>query len=321
MILPASQLIQSLIKICWGLTEKSARLDKFFYAQVCEGLTMPIGIGVNGWIWTSPFTNESLPLLNKAAALGFDAFTIPIEDPALLTPQRIKSSLADTSLRVSVTGAFGPNRDLTHSDPRFRQESLTYIRDMLEICEKIGAKMLVGPMYSATGKRRHLSSEQRKFEWDLAVSGLHKAAIMAADHGVMLAIEPLNRFETDLVNTTEQAKRLIADVGHKSVGIHLDTFHMHIEEKSVYDAIVLAGSDLIYFDASESDRGTPGSGQVHWDEVARGLADIGYSGDCTIESFTPECLTIAAAAAIWRPLAISQDALAAEGLRYLRKLL
>lgn len=281
---------------------------------------MSIGIGVNGWVWTSPFTNDSLPLLGKVAALGFDTFTIPVEDPALLTPHRIKSAVQESGLRVHVSGAFGPSRDLTHSDPRFRKESLAYIRATLGICAEIGAKILVGPMYSATGKRRQLDSEQRKVEWDLAVAGLREAAAMAADHGVMLAIEPLNRFETDLINTAEQAKRLLTDIDHKSVGIHLDTFHMNIEEKSVYDAIVLAGPDLIYLDASESDRGAPGSGQVHWVEVLRGLTEIGYGGDCVIESFTPECLTIAAAAAIWRPLAVSQDALAIDGLSYLRQL-
>ncbi len=102
-----------------------------------------------------------------------------------------------------------------------------------------------------------------------------------------------------------------------SVRIHLDTFHMHIEEQSVYSAILHAGEDLVYMDASESDRGTPGKGQVHWQEVARALRDIEYKGDCVIESFTSECETIAAAAAIWRPLAPSQDELASEGCRFL----
>jgi D-psicose/D-tagatose/L-ribulose 3-epimerase len=280
-----------------------------------------IGVGVNAWVWCSPFDSTSVPLVAKAAAMGFDAFTMPVEEPALIDVAAMKSMLAEHPLRLHVSGAYGPGRDLTHEDPRFRQQSLDYIRDTLKICEALGVTLLVGPAYSAVGKRRKIPAAQRAREWELAVSGLRQAGQMAADHGVTMAIEPLNRFETDLVNTAAQGKQLVADVGLASVKIHLDTFHMNIEEQDVYDAILLAGDDLVYVDASESDRGTPGKGQVHWQEVARGLRDINYRGDCVIESFTPDCVAIADAAAIWRPLAPSQDMLASDGVAFLKKLL
>lgn len=279
------------------------------------------GVGVNAWIWTSPFRKDSVALIAKAAAMGFDAFTIPIEEPDLIDIEAVRTVLSEHPLRLHVSGAYGPTRDLTHDDPQIRRQSLGYIERALTICERLGARLLVGPAYSAVGKRRRIPDAQRRREWDLAVEGLTTAGRMAADHGVTLAIEPLNRFETDLINTTEQVKRLITEIDLPSVRIHLDTFHMHIEEKNVYDAIMLAGSDLVYVDASESDRGTPGSGQVLWDEVSRALRDIQYSGDCVIESFTPDCVEIADAAAIWRPLAASQDALARDGCRFLRALL
>ena len=282
---------------------------------------MAIGVGVNSWVWTSPFTTQSVGLLTKAAEMGFDAFTIAVEEPSDFDPDKVKSAIEASGLRIYVTGAFGPSRDLTHEEPRFRQESLDYIGATLKLCEKWGAKIMVGPMYSAVGKRRQIPVEQRKVEWELAVTGLRKAGDMAADHGVVLAIEALNRFETDLINTSEQVVRLIRDVGHDSVRVHLDAFHMNIEEKDVYEAVKLAGDTLVYVDASESDRGAPGSGQVDWDGLARGLRDINYAGDCVIESFTPECQAIAAAAAIWRPLAKTQDDLAGDGLKFLKKLL
>jgi D-psicose/D-tagatose/L-ribulose 3-epimerase len=271
-------------------------------------------------VWTAPFNRESVPLLAQAARMGFDAFTIPVEDPQLIDVAAIRAAQSEYPIRLHITGAFGRSRDLTHEDLRYRKESLDYIGSVLKICEKLGVQLMVGPMYSAVGKRRHLPQAQREHEWELAVQGLQVAGSMAADHGVVLAIEPLNRFETDLINTAEQVKRLIGDIGLASVRIHLDTFHMHIEEKNIYDAIVLAGEDLVYVDASESDRGTPGAGQVHWSEVQRALRDIGYRGDCVIESFTPACQTIADAAAIWRPLASSQDALARDGCKFLKKL-
>lgn len=283
-------------------------------------LAAKFGIGVNAWVWTSPFNRQAVPLIAKAANMGFDTFTMPIEDPDLIDIEATRAALSEHPLRLHVSGAFGAERDLTHEDTGPRENCLNYIRRVLVICEQLGATLLAGPAYSATGKRRKLCEDMRRREWDLAVQGLRQASKMASDYGVTLAIEPLNRFETDLVNTASQAKRLIQAVDSPSVRIHLDTFHMHIEEQCVYSAIMHAGADLVYLDASESDRGTPGKGQVHWQEVVRGLRDSGYSGDCVIESFTPECEAVAEAAAIWRPLAPSQDALASDGCRFLKAL-
>ncbi|HSB95485.1 MAG TPA: sugar phosphate isomerase/epimerase family protein [Spongiibacteraceae bacterium] len=280
-----------------------------------------MGIGVNGWVWTSPFQSNSLHLLAKAAAMGFDVFTVPVEAPELINPTELKAAAADAGIRLHVTGAFGPARDLTHDDVSFRKEALHYIQSTLDLCEKLGVQLMVGPMYSSVGKRRKIPDSQRQVEWERAVIGLREAARMARDHGVILGIEPLNRFETDLVNTAEQAKRLVRDIGDPAARIHLDTFHMNIEEKNIYEAVKLAGDDLVYIDASESDRGTPGTGNVDWRALAKALQEIGYGGDCVIESFTPDCESIAAAAAIWRPLAPTQDLLAQDGLHFLRKIL
>ena len=154
------------------------------------------------------------------------------------------------------------------------------------------------------------------------MTGLRKAAKVAADHGVKIALEPLNRFETDLVNTAEQVMRLIKDIGEKNVGAHLDTFHMNIEEKNTYDAIKRAGDRLFHFHACENDRGAPGSGtNIDWEGTAKALKEINYQGDAVIESFTPACKTIAGAAAVWRQFETSQDALAENGLAFLRKTL
>lgn len=278
------------------------------------------GVGVNAWVWTSPFDRHSVELIGKAKAMGFDAFTVPVEQPALIDVDAIREAIAEYPMRLHVSGAYGPDRDLTHEDPAIRQNSLDYIKQTLEICAQLDVKLMAGPAYSAVGKRRKIPAEQKQREWDLAVEGLTTAGKMAADYGVTLAIEPLNRFETDLINTSAQVKQLIRDINLPSVKIHLDTFHMNIEEQNVYDAIVLAGDDLVYVDASESDRGTPGKAQVHWQDVARALRDIHYQGDVIIESFTPACEEIADAAAIWRPLAPSQDALAEDGGKFLKSL-
>lgn len=286
---------------------------------------MPAHIGANAWIWTSPFTTsdpESLSLLDKCKQMGFETFEFGLEDVSHVDPAKLKERAAATGLRLVICGAFGPDRDLTNDEASVRDNSLSYITQAIEICEKSACPTLAGPMYSAVGKRRHVPAEQKKKEWDLAVKGLKEAAKRAANHGVRLAIEPLNRFETDLINTSEQCERLLNDIGEKNVGFHLDTFHMNIEEKNTCDAIKRSKGRLFHFHACENDRGAPGSGaNIDWDGTARALKEINYDGDAVIESFTPKTKSIAAAAAIWRQLAPTQDALASEGLSFLKRLL
>jgi D-psicose/D-tagatose/L-ribulose 3-epimerase len=285
---------------------------------------MAIGIGVNAWVWTSPFTTQDGPdglgLMDKVKQMGFDSFEFGLEDPSHVDPKKLGDNAKQLGLKLVICGAFGPDRDLTSDNAADRDNSLNYITKAIEICQQSGCPTLAGPMYSAVGKRRHVSPDQKKKEWDLAIKGLKEAAKRAKDHGVQLAIEPLNRFETDLINTAEQAKRLIDAIGDKTVGFHLDTFHMNIEEKDSAAAIRLAGSQLYHFHACENDRGAPGSGtNITWDSVAKALKDVGYSKQAVIESFTPKTKSIAAAAAIWRDFEPSQDALASNGLAFLRK--
>jgi D-psicose/D-tagatose/L-ribulose 3-epimerase len=283
---------------------------------------MAISIGVNAWLWTSPFTTdgEGLALIGRVKQMGFDSFEFGLEDPSHVDPAKLKSKLQDTHLRLVVCGAFGPDRDLTHEDQSVRENSLNYITQAIKLTAAAGGKMLAGPMYSAVGKRRHVPPDQKKREWELAVKGLKEAAKRAADGGVTLAIEPLNRFETDLINTAEQCERLINEIGANNVGFHLDSFHMNIEEKNSGDAIRRAGKRLYHFHACENDRGAPGSGvNIDWPNIAAALREVSFKGEAVIESFTPKTKSIAAAAAIWRQLAPSQDALATDGLAFLRK--
>jgi D-psicose/D-tagatose/L-ribulose 3-epimerase len=174
-------------------------------------------------------------------------------------------------------------------------------------------------MYSATGKTRLLSPTERERQRGWAVESLAEVAEYAAGRDVRLAIEPLNRFETDLVNTVEQGLDLCERIGGANVGLLLDTFHMNIEERSLPDAIRLAGGRVFHFHACENDRGAPGSGHIDWDGVLAALADVDYPGQIVIESFSPEIREIARAVSLWRPLAESPDALVRDGLASLRR--
>lgn len=282
---------------------------------------MSIRLGVNTWVWTAPFTTDTVKLFPKIKRMGFDLVEIPIEDPNLIDVGAVGEGLQRNGLGVTVCGAFGPDRDLTHDDPKVHDHAIDYIEVCLAMGAAWGAEVLAGPMYSAVGKARFVPPDQKKREWERAVTNLRRAARMAANAGVRLALEALNRFETDLVNTADQAVQLTRDVGDKALGIHLDTFHMNIEERDAEAAIRKAGSRLYHVHASESDRGTPGSANADWQGLKKGLKAVKYDGAVVIESFTPEVKSIARAAAIWRKLAPSQDRLAGDGLKFLKRLL
>ncbi len=281
-------------------------------------MSLNIKLGVSTWLWTSPFKTDTIELFSKIKRMGYDMVEIPVEDPDLIDTKAIKEALKEFDLLPAVCGAFGTSRDLTNDDVSYHETSFNYIESCLEIAYEIGADFFGGPMYSAVGKARLVTPEQKKIEWDRAVTNLYKVGEMAEERGLQLAIEPLNRFESDLINTAEDVIRLIKDIGHPTAKVSLDGFHMNIEEPDIEKAILLAGKDLLHLQVSENYRGTPGTGQTRWDAYRRGLEAINYQGAVSIESFTPEVKELAGAVCIWRNLAPSQDSFAEEGIKFLK---
>ena len=276
--------------------------------------------GVNTWVWTSPLNNAELEkLAPHVAGMGFDWIEVPFESLDDLDPVQGASVIKECGLGVSACAAMGPDRDLIHPDESIRLNGMNYIRGAIRSTQKLGATNLVGPIYSAVGRTWQSTAEERARDTDLLVSQLRSLAEYAGDYGVILCIEPLNRFETSFINLAAQAIEVIDRVAHPACQIMLDTFHMNIEEKSLGDAIRAAGPRLKHVHTCENDRGSPGSGNVAWSEVATALKDIHYDGPLVIESFTSKVQSIARAAAIWRNLAPTQDALAQDGLRFLKK--
>ena len=253
--------------------------------------------------------------------MGFDSVEIPVEYPELINGKAIRAALDASGLKPVVCGAFGPTRDLTHDDPAVHEACIKYVMQCFDLCDLWDAKFVAGPMYSAVGKARMVPPAQRKVEWERAVTNLRKVCKIAGDRGLQIALEPLNRFESDLVNTADDVVRLIRDIDHPAAKILLDGFHMSIEERDIEQAIVTAGKDLIHVQVSENYRGTPGTGQTPWHSFRKGLDRINYNGCVSIESFTPEIKELAGAVCIWRNLADNQDQFASEGLAFLNGLL
>ncbi len=274
--------------------------------------------GASTFIWTSPFSNAKLSLIDHVKQLGFDIIEICVEDPETIDVKAIAERLKQTGVKATICGAFGPDRDLSADDVETRENGLAYLRRCIEIAAALDAGSVVGPMYSAVGKTRLLDAPARKIQWLLAVENIRRAADFAAERGVKLGLEPLNRFETDLVNTVDQGLRMVADIDRPNVGLLLDTFHMNIEEKDIPAALRRAAGKIVEFHACSSDRGTPGEDHLPWPAIVSALRETSFRGPVVIEAFTPEIKEIARAVSIWRQLAESEDALASNGLRHLK---
>jgi D-psicose/D-tagatose/L-ribulose 3-epimerase len=277
--------------------------------------------GINTWVWTSPLTNEEFKdIASKVAKIGYDWIEIPLEGLDDIDYAQAATVIRENGLGISCTGALGPDRDLISPDPAIRENAKAYVRGAIDAAQQLGATNLVGPFYSAVGRTWQQTEAERQSDLELVVASLKELGAYAADHGVVICLEPLNRFETSFMNLASQIAELVDRVDSPGVAMMLDTFHMHIEERNSGDAIRLAGKRLKHIHTCESDRGAPGTGQVHWDVVAQAIKDIGYNGPLVIESFTPKVKSIARAAAIWRPLADSPEALAENGYQFLKKI-
>ncbi len=276
---------------------------------------MITGLGVHLMVWSGQVGEAELALLPAIREMGYDGVEIPIFAPDALDPSRVRAGVEAAGLRCTASTALPAEVSLIDS-PR-RAESVAWLQEVVRCAAALGAPVLCGPLAAPVGALR--GRGYTASEWESAVHALRAVGDVAGELGVRLAFEPLNRFETFFLNTVADGVRLVAEVDHPAVGLLLDTFHMHIEEKSTPAAIHLAGPRLYHFHASENDRGTVGTGQVAWSQVFRALAEIDYGGWVVVESFNAVIPELAGATCIWRPLAESPEALARESLAFLRR--
>lgn len=277
--------------------------------------------GINTFLFASPFTNRDTRLFRQFRRWGFDSVEIAIEDPGHINPALVKRELDRHGLVCgSVAGCFGPGRDLRGS-PTEQKAAMTYVLALLDQMTVLGCPTLIGPLYSSVGRASAVPPAEYKRQWRSVVKNLRPLCACAGNRRQQICLEPLNRYETDFINTCQQALQMIHDAGSPALKLMLDTFHMNIEEKSLADAIRQAGRHLGHFHACGSGRGTPGKDHTDWKSIARALKGIRYDGDIVIESFTPDVKVIARAAAIWRRIEPTRDEIAVKGLKFLRNAL
>jgi D-psicose/D-tagatose/L-ribulose 3-epimerase len=276
-------------------------------------------IGANIWIWESPITDEAIArVARRVSELGFDLLELPVEEPGQWDPQRAAELLGELGLGASVCCVMPPGRDLAVDDGEVAAATAEYLKHCVEVAATVGSAVVAGPMYAAVGRLWRLEEDERPRVLRRVADGLRPVAELAAERGVRLAIEPLNRYETSLINTVEQGLDLLEAADHPACGLLLDSFHMNIEEKDPAAAARAARGRIAHVHACGTDRGSPGADAFDWPAFLAALDEAGYDGPMCIESFTAANEVIATAASIWRPLAPSPDALAADGLAFLR---
>ena len=276
-------------------------------------------IGANTWIWTSPLTDAGLAgLVPKLAAWGFDLAELPVENVGDWDPSRAAGVLLEHGLGATVCAVMPPGRELVAADRETIAATQDYLRSCVDAAATVGSGVVAGPLYASVGRKWRVDAAGRRKLVRELTANLAPLAEYAGELGVRLAVEPLNRFETSLINTVDQAMEVVEAVDSPALGALLDTFHMNIEERDLPAAIQSVGNRLFHFHACANDRGAPGADHLDWPGIVGALADVGYDGAVVIESFTAENDAIATAAAVWRQLAVSPDDLAADGLAFLR---
>lgn len=272
--------------------------------------------GINTFLWTGNFGPGHFELLPKIKEHGFDGIEVALIRPVDFRAAEIRKAAAQYGLECTVCSVLPGELSLISPDAAVRSKTVAHMSECFKAAAEAGAKLIAGPLYSPVG---YLPGRRRTAdEWKNAVDGYHQLGPVLAANGVTACIEPLNRFETYFLNTTEDAVKLCMEIGHPNVGILWDTFHANIEEKDPAAALRTTGRFLKHVHTCENDRGTPGSGHVDWKGVFAALRDMKYDGWLTIESFGFAIGELSAAASIWRDLARTPEDIAFEGIKFLK---
>jgi D-psicose/D-tagatose/L-ribulose 3-epimerase len=271
-------------------------------------------LGIHAYAWCSKWSNDTLHLIDRTKQLELDFIELPLMVLASFDSAAVKERLTNVGIDACTSTVLFADTDITSSDAVVRRNGIEYLKACVRATADIGATNFSGVIYSQHVK--NATSSPSLVEWGYAADCLRDVARYAQEYGVQIGLEPVNRYETYLINTVEQVKRLKAMVGEPNIKIHLDSYHMNIEEKSFYDATMLAGEDLIHYHLCENDRGIPGTGLVDWEGIFRALGEINYQGNVSLESFVD--ITDNMNTWVWRQLAPDGDTLVREGVRFIR---
>jgi D-psicose/D-tagatose/L-ribulose 3-epimerase len=272
--------------------------------------------GMNLLLWATHVAQEHFPILRDLKNAGFDGVEIPIFEGDAAHYQRVRQELDSLALGCTTVTVVGPDANPISPDPAVRKKAVERLRWVIEMNHILGSQRMCGPFHSplAVFSGQGPTNDEKKWATDT----LREAAAFAQQAGVTLCIEYLNRFECYFLTTAKDAKALVQAVNHPSFRTMYDTFHAHIEEKSPAPAIKTVADVMAHVHISENDRGTPGTGQVRWDENFKTLREVGYDGWLVIEAFGRALPDLAAATRVWRDLFPDAKEVYTRGLKLIR---
>jgi D-psicose/D-tagatose/L-ribulose 3-epimerase len=283
-------------------------------------------IGIISMQYNRPFTASDFSQFTRWKSSGYDFAELLVPEPGELDLATTRRALADAGLGVVLAARVNLDRNLTSDDPAKRQSGRDYLGYCAETAQALGASIVGGPLYGNplvfAGRAPHGVPESlRQARTDWCVQGLKAGADSAATCGVRFAVEPLNRFETDILNTTRQGVALMKLLAHPAVGLVLDTFHMNMEDDDICTALRDAAAYMLHFQANENHRGYLGTGHIDWNPIVRTLADIGYTGTISLEPFRRTDERIGIPFAQWKPPAKDESDDLAAACGFLKNLI
>lgn len=269
-------------------------------------------IGVISMTYDRPITAAHIPLFARMRACGMDFCELLVPEPSEIDPAAAGEAARAAGLDLVLAARVNVSRDLASDDEAARAGGIDYLRHAVDVAVACGAGIVGGPLYGtplvfAGRPPRPFDAAERAARVERVVSGLREAGAYAQSRNVRLAIEPLNRFETDFCNTARQACELADHVGSPAVGVMLDTFHMNMEENDLPEAIRASARHLIHFQANENHRGYLGTGHIDWPSICRALHAIAYRGPITLEPFRRTDHGLSVPLAQWKPPATNED--------------
>ena len=272
-------------------------------------------IGMHFSLWGASWTREGAEqAVPEAARYGLEVIEIPLLVPRSIDVGHARDLLAAHRIAPSASLCLPADKLATQQPAAARN----FLLEALEVAHALGCTFLGGVTYSALGYKSGAAPTEA--EYAAIAEALRPVADRAAELGMTLGLEPCNRYETHLLNTAAQTLALLDRIGAANTAVHLDTYHMNIEEKGIGTGLRLAAGRAPYIHLSESDRGVPGTGTIDWEDVFATLAETGFTGDLVIESFVTLPPEIAAALCVWRPVARDRYEVLDQGVSYLRRL-
>ena len=273
-------------------------------------------IGMNMLLWTNHVTEEHFSIVDTLKKSGYDGIELFLGEGNMQHYSKLGSHFSNIDMGVTCVASLAPEENIASPDLKTRQAGLDKLKWSIDMGAAANAEVICGPFHSSFALFTRQPPQLEERQW--SVEMLQKAAEYAKDANIMLAPEALNRFECYLYNTMADLSTLVTEVNHPSLGAMYDTHHSNIEEKSQSGAIKTIAPHLKHVHISENDRGTPGSGQVNWEEVFQTLKEINYNGWLTIEAFSTIIPEFANAINVWRDYSPSEE-IYTKGFKFIKE--